>query len=210
MKRLMCGVLLALCGAAPALAQEKPGEWLVSWEQAAAAAKKRGLPVLIEFTASDRFKSCARLRTKVFAAKSFKDWAAKSVVLLAIDFPKQAPELKLRSRNEALLRKYLVHSFPTVVFVDVAGKELGRMLGPVRMGAGEWVKKAQAVLIAAKKAASSKKPKEKPGAAAPEKKPGAAAPGKKPGAAVPGKKPGAAAPAGKKPKAAKPDKPRGK
>ncbi len=120
--------------------------WLTSYEEAVSKSKQTGKPILMDFTGSDWCGWCMKLKAEVFDTKEFKEWASKNVVLLEVDFPrskKQSPALK--AQNRKLLDKYGVRGFPTIVFVDSSGKELGRY-GYDRGGPSVWIKKAEKFL----------------------------------------------------------------
>jgi thiol:disulfide interchange protein len=121
--------------AVPAEAGEKTGPedtagthgWLTDFEAAKAAAAKRGVPILIDFSGSDWCGWCIRLDKEVFKQDAFRDFASESVVLFLADFPRRSKlPAEQRKQNEQLMRKYGVRGFPTVLLVDKTGKELAR------------------------------------------------------------------------------------
>ena len=75
---------------APAVTANQPAAvaptWFTSLDLAQAEARKSGKPILADFTGSDWCPWCVKLRKEVFNTKQFKDWAAKSVVLLEVRF----------------------------------------------------------------------------------------------------------------------------
>ncbi|MFQ5845116.1 MAG: thioredoxin family protein, partial [Planctomycetota bacterium] len=122
------------------------GRWLTDFEQAAAAAKQTGRPILADFGGSDWCSWCIRLKKEVFDTPEFRKWAGRSVVLLDVDFPrtKAQPEA-LKKHNAGLLDKYGIRSFPTVLFLDHEGKVLGRS-GYRQGGPAAWIDHAKSVL----------------------------------------------------------------
>jgi protein disulfide-isomerase len=127
--------------------------WFTSLDQAQAEARKSGKPILADFTGSDWDPRCVKLRKEVFDTKPFKDWAAKSVVLLEVDFPQKKPQDDAtRKANSDLAAKYEIKGFPTVVFLAADGKVLGKS-GYQPGGPAAWTTNAQKILDAKKPAA---------------------------------------------------------
>jgi len=125
--------------------------WVESWDKAVAAAKKDKKLILADFTGSDWCGWCIKLHKEVFDLKDFKDWAAKNVVLLELDFPhKKAQTDELKAQNKKLLDKYGVEGFPTILVLDADGKKVGE-LGYMEGGPAVWTKAAQEILDKNKK-----------------------------------------------------------
>lgn len=152
---LLAIVLLALasCGsdATPPAAVGTAGPastttWLVGWDAAVAQARATGRPILADFTGSDWCPPCKRLKAEVFTTPAFATWAAGKVVLLEVDFPRagnQPPEIV--AANNALLDRFKVEGFPTILLLTADGVELGR-LGYQPGGAEPWIAAADAIL----------------------------------------------------------------
>lgn len=114
--------------------------WLTSWDAAAKESKKTGKPILMDFTGSDWCGWCIKLKKEVFDTAEFKSWAAKRVVLLELDFPrKTAQDPKIKAQNEKLAEKYGVSGFPTVVFANAKGEQIGTA-GYEEGGPAAWTK----------------------------------------------------------------------
>ena len=151
MMRIACVVMIvaALLAAAPAaMAQDAKAEakWLTSLDEAKAAAKKDGKPILIDFTGSDWCGWCVKLRKEVFDTPEFNAWAAKNVVLCEIDFPrKKSQDDATKAANNELMKKYGVKGFPTIVFTTAEGTEIGRS-GYKPGGPKGWTESAEAIL----------------------------------------------------------------
>ncbi|HTL52911.1 MAG TPA: thioredoxin family protein [Planctomycetota bacterium] len=117
--------------------------WLTSLEKAQELAKKEHKKILTNFTGSDWCIWCKKLEAEVFSTATFKTWAAKNVILLKLDFPKQKPQDDAtKTANRALMNKYGVKGFPTVLFLDETGKEVGRS-GYQEGGADKWTSSAE-------------------------------------------------------------------
>ena len=67
--------------------------------------------------------------------KAFTSYAAKNAVLVEVDFPsrKKLPASQQKA-NDALRKKFEVEGYPTFVFTDATGKELGRHVGYLQGG----------------------------------------------------------------------------
>jgi thioredoxin-related protein len=102
--------------------------WTEKYDEAVAESKKTGLPILADFTGSDWCSWCIKLHQEVFDTQEFKDWAAKNVVLLELDFPqRKAQDAALKAKNKELSEKYVVQAFPTILILDAEGKKLGKV-----------------------------------------------------------------------------------
>jgi thiol-disulfide isomerase/thioredoxin len=146
----------AATGPAPAASANPPSalapKWFTSLDLAQAEARKSGKPILADFTGSDWCPWCIRLRKEVFDTKLFKEWAAKNVVLLELDFPRTKPQdAATKKANRDLAAKYKIEGFPTVLFLTVDGKVLGTS-GYEAGGPAPWTRNAQKMLNAGKPA----------------------------------------------------------
>lgn len=124
--------------------------WLTDFEAAQAKAVEEQKPLLLDFTGSDWCGWCIRLKEEVFSKQAFKDYAADSLVLVELDFPrgkKQTPELK--AQNEALAMKYRIRGFPTILLLSPEG-ELIEQTGYRRGGAEAYVDHIEGILESAK------------------------------------------------------------
>jgi protein disulfide-isomerase len=129
-------------------------KWFTSLSLAQAEAKKAGKPILADFTGSDWCPWCIKLRTEVFNTKLFKEWAVKNVILLEVDFPQSKPQDDATKKaNRDLAAKYKIEGYPTVLFLTVDGKVLGKS-GYQPGGPAPWTAKAQKMLNAVKPAAN--------------------------------------------------------
>ena len=126
------------------------GEWFTNHEEALEAAASEKRVVLADFTGSDWCGWCVRLKEEVFDTSEFKEWAAKNVVLLELDFPRRTKlPAELKAQNEALAKKHGVQGFPTILFFDAKGKKLGRM-GYEAGGPANWIRKADSFVMQAR------------------------------------------------------------
>ncbi len=101
------------------------------WEDDFAKAVERAASenkyVLVDFSGSDWCGWCIKLDEEVFSKPAFKNYAKENLVLVLLDFPrrKELPK-KTREQNEALLKKYNVRGFPTVLILNPKGEEVAR------------------------------------------------------------------------------------
>lgn len=103
------------------------GIWATDYEASLAAAQASGRLVLLNFTGSDWCVWCQRLREQILSQKPFLDYARERLVLVEVDFPEAAGQpASLKAQNQALKERYAVTGYPTVIFADADGRELGR------------------------------------------------------------------------------------
>ena len=120
--------------------------WYQVYDQALAQAKTSGKPMLIDFTGSDWCGWCIKLDQEVFSTSEFKQWAQEHVVLLKLDFPKNSPQpASLKQQNAELHDKFQVRGYPSVLFIDSNGNQIGQY-GYEAGGPAVWTKKASEIL----------------------------------------------------------------
>jgi protein disulfide-isomerase len=129
MKKLLTRIFTACAvltlGASAALAAEGWGD---NYEKAQAEAKSENKLLLLDFTGSDWCPWCIKLNKEVFSQKEFKDYAAKNLVLMEVDFPQTKPQSEsLKSQNAKLQDKYRIQGYPTVVVLNGQGKKVGEL-----------------------------------------------------------------------------------
>lgn len=102
-------------------------QWHRSFTDAKEQARKEDKMILVNFTGSDWCGWCMRLRSEVFVRQAFATYATNKLVLLEIDFPRnKAQSAEEKRANQALVERFKVEGFPTVVLLDSHGQELGR------------------------------------------------------------------------------------
>lgn len=144
MRSILAGLLMAFLLTGSALAGGT--DWHTSWDEAAKESAKTKKPILMDFTGSDWCGWCIKLKAEVFDTQAFKDWAAKNVVLLELDFPRgKALPPEIQTQNSELSRKYGVRGYPTIIFADHEGNALGRY-GYDEGGPKVWTKKAETLM----------------------------------------------------------------
>ena len=89
---------------------------------------------------------CQKLKQEVFSTPEFEAWAAKNVVLLELDYPQSTPQPEaVKKQNAGLAKKYNIEGYPTVLFVDAAGKVLGQS-GYEKGGPVSWTSNAEKLM----------------------------------------------------------------
>src|SRR6187455_1111322 len=114
--------------------------WLDDFEKAKAQAKAENKKILLDFTGSDWCGWCKKLDAEVFSQPEFKEYAAKKLVLVEVDFPRgfKLPEAT-KKQNDALQAKYRIQGFPTVILLSSGGNKVGE-LGYMEGGPSAFIK----------------------------------------------------------------------
>jgi protein disulfide-isomerase len=123
---------------------EAHGAWTTDLPAALAKAGAENKLVLMDFTGSDWCPPCKALFKNVFSTRAFLDYASAHLVLVEVDFPRGKEQTAaLREANEALLKKFGVEGFPTVIVLDANGKELRKEAGYGGTTAAEFIAELQ-------------------------------------------------------------------
>jgi thioredoxin-related protein len=141
MKKIVIGLLASI-----ALAQAWAGEseWLTDFAKAQAQAKAEKKMVLMDFTGSDWCGWCIKFKKETLDTQAFKDYAAKNLVLLEVDFPRsKSQSAELKKANAALAKKYGIDGYPTFVVLNSEGKEVGRQEGYEPGGPSAFIAKLE-------------------------------------------------------------------
>lgn len=146
----ICGMsTVSTYAAKPKVNAQQFEGWTNNLEQASAASKATGRPILMFFTGSDWCGFCKRLKAEVFETPEFQAWAKENVILLEVDFPRNTPQPEpLKQQNAAIRSKFRdVNGFPAIRFVSSAGQLVGAM-GGYTPGTGpeKWIASANAKL----------------------------------------------------------------
>ena len=100
--------------------------------------------VLLDFTGSDWCPWCIKFDKEVFNTKEFKDYAAKHLVLVELDFPhKKQQSDELKKANKEMQQKYNVSGFPTFVVLNSDGKKIGEQVGYSEGGPKAFIAKLE-------------------------------------------------------------------
>jgi thioredoxin-related protein len=126
MKKLAILSLL-ICSALSVTAAE--AQWLTDLPTAQTKAKAGNKMILLDFTGSDWCGWCIKFNKEVLSTDEFKEYAAKNLVLVEVDFPHKPQGAGLKKANRALQQKYKADGFPTFVVLSKEGKQIGRQEG---------------------------------------------------------------------------------
>jgi len=144
MKSLLSLAALVALSVSPVFAS---AGWQTDFPAALEEAAKSDKLVLLDFTGSDWCGLCIKLDKETFSKPEFKEFAAKNLVTVELDFPNNKPQsADLKKQNEELQAKFGVDGFPTLVLLNSKGKEVARNVGYLPGGpAGliAWVEKAK-------------------------------------------------------------------
>lgn len=121
----------------------RAGLWTDDFDKALTQAKESGKYMLVDFSGSDWCGWCKKLDKEVFSKKEFKDYAEQNLVCVLIDFPRQKPQSnKEKEANNALLEKYGVRGFPTILLFSPQG-DVAAATGYEPGGAESYIKHLQ-------------------------------------------------------------------
>ena len=114
--------------------------WLDDMAKATEQAKAGGKRILLDFTGSDWCGWCKKLDAEVFSTQEFKDYAAKHLVLVEVDFPHgfKLPEAT-QKQNDALQKKFKIQGYPSIIITSPSGQKKGE-LGYMEGGPKAFIK----------------------------------------------------------------------
>lgn len=114
----------ALAALAAGAKTSTPVGWTDDYDAALKKAAAERKFVVADFSGSDWCGWCKRLDREVFDTEMFRKEATNRFVLLMIDTPMNKSLLsdKAKTQNPALVKKYAIRGFPTVLMLDQNGK----------------------------------------------------------------------------------------
>ncbi len=116
------------------------GEWTQDYDAALSLAKAEKKPILLNFTGSDWCYWCKLMDKDVFSQSKWKDWAAKRLVCVWVDFPSNkalVPE-SCRERNKLLSQRYSVRGYPTYILIHAEDERAVWTGGASQNPTPEW------------------------------------------------------------------------
>jgi thioredoxin-related protein len=134
MKKVFLFLMIAIFQLNTLNAQEKEStklNWIADFENAKKIAKTENKPIMIFFTGSDWCGICKMLDKDFLSSNKFIEIANDKLVLYKADFPRRTDIVSKEQKtiNINLDDKYSKtrnkRSFPTIVFVNADGIELG-------------------------------------------------------------------------------------
>ena len=118
------------------------GTWLTSVPQAKTQAQAEKKLVLLDFTGSDWCGFCKKLDKETFSKPEFQSYAKDNLVLVEVDFPVNKPQsAELKAANTALLQKYNVNGYPTIVVMKPDGTVVWTQEGYLEGGPAAMIAK---------------------------------------------------------------------
>ena len=128
------GLVLSLLPFNSARAEELT--WQTDFVQASKDAAKEHKYILLDFTGSDWCPWCIKMDKEVFSQAEFSNFAAQNLILVKLDFPREAKQSAAEKKQNAdLAKKYGIEGFPTYILLDPGGKEVRRQIGYLQGGA---------------------------------------------------------------------------
>lgn len=116
------------------------GMWTTDYPAALTQAAKENKKVFLFFTGSDWCGWCKRLDKEILSTAEFKSYAAESLILVKLDFPRSVPQsASLKAQNRKLAEKHDIQGYPTIIVLNSAGKRVGE-LGYMEGGPAGFVK----------------------------------------------------------------------
>jgi protein disulfide-isomerase len=149
----MIGVLVlsavVFCGCSQkAVMAEQSNIWQSDYDAALKQAAAENKYVLVDFSGSDWCGWCMKLDEEVFSRPEFIEYAKANLICVLLDFPrgKELPKAQ-KEANQALLEKFQVQGFPTVLILNPQGK-LVKQTGYRPDGAAKYVEFIKGVIAA--------------------------------------------------------------
>ena len=115
--------------------------WLVSFEEAKAAAAKEKKTIFMQFTGSDWCGYCIKLEKNVLSKDVFKTEAPKHFVLLKLDNPrdKSKQSKEEQAQYPKLAGQYKVTGVPMIILADEQGRPFAKLSGYSGVAADKYV-----------------------------------------------------------------------
>jgi protein disulfide-isomerase len=109
------------------VAAEQSGLWQSDYDAALKQAAAENKYVLVDFSGSDWCGWCIKLDEEVFSKPEFIEYTKTNLICVLVDFPrgKELPKAQ-KDTNQALLEKFQVQGFPTVLILNPQGRVIKR------------------------------------------------------------------------------------
>ncbi|MFP4430279.1 MAG: thioredoxin family protein [Spirochaetaceae bacterium] len=146
MKRLI--ILLSILLIAGSVSALDIYTWDTNLESAQAVADVEGKHLFVYFAGSDWCGWCDRFHKEILTTSRFESYLDESFVPVLIDFPRGIEQTEqLKADNQALAQRMGIEGFPTVVFLDAQGTEIGR-LGYLPGGPNNYISEVRSIIKA--------------------------------------------------------------
>lgn len=100
--------------------------WQSDYKTALKLAEEQKKPLILFFTGSDWCSYCNMMEQEVLSRPEFIEAVSQNFVFLKLDFPmRKQQSADLTTQNKALLEKYNIEGFPTLVVLDSHGQIIG-------------------------------------------------------------------------------------
>ena len=101
--------------------------WLINLGDAFDIAQSNDKVILINFTGSDWCGWCKKLKNEVFSQNKFIEYAKNNLILLELDFPKNAPQpYETKLYNYSLMQRFGIKGFPSILLLDKNNNVIAR------------------------------------------------------------------------------------
>lgn len=121
--------------------------WMSDYDAALKQAAAENKPVLVSISGLEWCGWCMKLDEEVFSRREFVKYAKSNLICVLLDFDSSghATKKKFAEQHEALLKKYQVRGFPTVIILDSKGKVI-KQTGYQEGGAEKYVEMISSVI----------------------------------------------------------------
>ena len=137
----LCAAVATLLVAQFTASASAPEGWTEDYAKALEQAKTEHKKVLLDFTGSDWCGWCKKIDAEVFDTPKFKEYAAKHLVLVKVDFPRAIEQTEeVKAQNKKLQDQFNAHGFPTLVIVNSQGKKVWEQGGYKPGGPDAFIK----------------------------------------------------------------------
>lgn len=139
-----------LCGCnQDAVAADSPTLWRVDYDAALKQAAAENKSVLVSISGLQWCGWCKALENEVFSQPEFIEYAKTNLVCVLLDFSNsgRATNAEFAKQHEALLARFQVDGFPTVLILNPQGRVIKRD-GYQRGGAAKYVEFIKGVIAA--------------------------------------------------------------
>ena len=102
-------------------------QWQQNYDEALRLSKESGKPVFAFFTGSDWCGWCIKLDREILSKRDMVKYLNDNFILFKADFPRRNPPPKeVMMKNRALMAKFGVRGYPTIIITDASGNAMGK------------------------------------------------------------------------------------